>query len=181
MVTYLGPLDVSTGAPTLPAALPPSRKKLEVAVVLVGPPAVQEHNSRCALDNDIAGLNLEPISYLAVLNERWGLEKVDTIEFEYRCWLQCVRDFPGELLVPSFDCDLYWHCHILCLGLYLQQTTALFGRPLLHWPFSGARGEADAARQRSRFLKSRHIVGDLVGRVRRTHSTNLQQESSYHV
>jgi hypothetical protein len=125
-------------------------------------------DARSALDEDIASLDLASISYLAVLNERWGLEKVDAIEFEYRCWLQCVRDYPEEVIVPSFDCDLYWHSHILFLGLYLEQSRRLFGRVLLHFPFSGVRGEDDAALQEARFLKSRRIVGGLVDRVRRT-------------
>jgi hypothetical protein len=137
-----------------------------------------ERDIRSALDEDIVGLDLAPISYLAVLNEHWDLEKVDAIELEYRCWLQCVRDFPEEVIVPSFDCDLYWHQHILYLGLYLEQMQRLFGRVLLHYPFSGLLGEADAALQENRFLKSRHIVGDLVDRVRRTHSITLQLEKA---
>jgi hypothetical protein len=177
MVTYLGPPDGSTGAPALPAALPPSRKKLEVTVVLVGPPTLQERGFRCGLDADIAGLDLESISYLAVLNEHWDLDKVDAIELEYRCWLQCVRDFPEETVVPSYDCDLYWHCHILFLGQYMEQTRQIFGYVLLHFPFSGLLGEADAALQEARFLKSRRIVGDLLDRVRRARSVNLQLES----
>jgi hypothetical protein len=176
MVTYLGPPGGSTGVPALSAALPPARKKLEVAVVLVGPPALQERRTRCGLDEDIAGLDLESISYLAVLNERWDLDKVDAIELEYRCWLQCVRDFPEETVVPSFDCDLYWHQHILYLGLYLEQMHRIFGHVLLHYPFSGLLGEADAALQQARYVKSRRIVGDLVNRVRRTHSINLEME-----
>jgi hypothetical protein len=159
-----------------PAGPAPPGGTLELSRVSAGPTPTQDRETRSALDEDIAGLHLEPVSYLAVLSERWGLDKVDAIELEYRCLLQCVRDFPEQLLAPSLDCDLYWHCHILCLDLYLRQTTGLFGRPLLHWPFSGARGEADAARQRARFLKSRRIVGDLIERVRRARQTNLQQE-----
>jgi hypothetical protein len=125
--------------------------------------------ARSTLDEDIARLDLAPVSYLVVLNEGWSLEKIDAIELEYKCWLQCVRDFPDQSVVPSRDCDIYWHAHILTLGLYLQQTCELFGRPLLHWPFAGLQGEADAAQHQDHFLKSRCSVSDLVDRVRRTH------------
>jgi hypothetical protein len=169
------------GSPTdtvdSPAGGDPARPaSLEGSVVPVEP-AATSRDARCALDEDIAGLDLASISYLVVLNENWDLQKVDAIEFEYRCWLQCVRDFPDQVIVPSRDCDLYWHQHILFLALYLEQTRQLFGQPLLHWPFAGLLGEADAALQEARFLKSRRIVDDLVDRVRRTHSINLQTES----
>jgi hypothetical protein len=136
-----------------------------------GPPAADgggQKLPRQQLDGDIAGLDLAPVSYLAVLTEGWDLEKVDAMEFEYKAWLQCVRDFPEQRIVPSWDCDRYWHCHILITELYLEQTTRLFGQPLHHYPFAGARGEADAAQHRARFQASRPIVKALVSRVRST-------------
>jgi hypothetical protein len=171
MVADFGPTLALTGDPA--QALP--RRKLEVSVVRVNP---QVRDSRSALDEDIAGLDLEPISYLAVLNERWDLPKVDAIELEYRCWLQCVRDYPEEVIVPSFDCDLFWHQHVLYLELYLEQMQRIFGRVLLHYPFSGLLGESDAALQEARFLKSRRIVDGLLNRLPRTHSINLQLEKA---
>jgi hypothetical protein len=176
MALYLEPGAGTPGATVVAPADLQLRRRLEASVVLVGSAAAASPDVRTELDEDIAGLDLEPISYLAVLNERWDLAKVDAMELEYRCWLQCVRDFPQEVIVPSFDCDLYWHCHILYLGLYLEQTTRLFGAPLLHWPFSGLLGEADAALQRERFVKSRRIIGDLVERVAHTRSINVQPE-----
>jgi hypothetical protein len=122
---------------------------------------------RTSLDEDIAGLNLDPVSFLAVRTHGWDLKTVDAIEMEYRCFLQCVRDFPEEVIVPPMDVDLYWHCHILSLGMYLEQTTRLFGHPLLHWPYSGVMGEADAARQAARFEHSRPILADLTERILR--------------
>jgi hypothetical protein len=122
---------------------------------------------RTSLDDDIASLNLDPISFLAVRTHGWNLQTVDTIEMEYRCFLQCVRDFPEEVIVPRMDVDLYWHCHILSLGMYLEQTTRLFGHPLLHWPYSGVMGEADAARQAARFEHSRPILASLTERMLR--------------
>ena len=125
---------------------------------------------RWTLDEDILELNLEPIAFLVALTERWGVERIDATELEYRCFLQLARDFPDRPLAPSRDVDAFWHCHVLTLGLYLEHCQKVFGRPLLHWPFSGALGEADAARQRARFEESRCLISELLHRVRSTHS-----------
>ena len=124
---------------------------------------------RWTLDQEILELNLEPIAFLVALTEHWGVERIDAAELEYRCFLQLARDFPDRPLAPSRDCDIFWHCHVLTLGLYLEHCQKVFGRPLLHWPFSGAMGEADAARQRARFEESRGLINELVNRVRSTH------------
>lgn len=123
---------------------------------------------RWILDEEIRELNLEPIAFLVALTERWDVERIDAAELEYRCFLQLARDFPDRLLAPSRDVDIFWHCHVLTLGLYLEHCQKVFGRPLLHWPFSGAMGEADAARQRARFEESRCLISELVNRVRST-------------
>lgn len=131
---------------------------------------------RWSLDDDILELNLEPIAFLVALTERWGVERIDAAELEYRCFLQLARDFPDRPLAPSRDADTFWHCHVLTLGLYLEHCQKVFGRPLLHWPFSGALGEADAARQAARFEESCCLISELVDRVRSTHSPNRPQE-----
>ncbi len=131
---------------------------------------------RWTLDEEILELNLEPIAFLVALTERWDVERIDATELEYRCFLQLARDFPDLPIVPSRDCDTFWHCHVLTLGLYLEHCQKVFGRPLLHYPFSGALGEADAARQRARFEESRCLMGELVDRVRSTHSLNRSKE-----
>jgi len=123
---------------------------------------------RRALDPDILALNLEPVSYLIACEQPWPLQKIDAVEFEYRCFLQLARDYPEEGLAPSRDCDLYWHAHILNLELYLADCRRLFGAPLLHYPFSGRLGPADAARQRARFRRHRRLLDDLMSRVPRT-------------
>lgn len=120
---------------------------------------------RSALDSDISGLNLEPVSHLVAMEQPWSIERLDAAEAEYRCFLQSVRDVPDEPMVPSRDCDIYWHAHILILELYLKHCNDLFGRPLLHYPFSGHFGDADAKRQSARFARSQRIMADLVDRV----------------
>lgn len=128
--------------------------------------------SRCALDCDIVALNLEPISYLVALKEPWTLQKLDAVELEYRCFLQLVRDYPGEGIAPSEDCDTYWHHHILALELYLAHCQTLFGGPLLHYPFSGRMGPRDAERQWQRFMRSQRLITDLITRVQSTPATD---------
>jgi hypothetical protein len=137
-------------------------------------------SDRHALDPDIAALNLEPISYLIALEQPWSLEKLDAIELEYRCFLQLVRDRPDENIVPSRDCDIYWHAHILALGLYLEHCQQLFGAPLLHYPFSGQLGPEDAALQQARFRRCRRLHIDLMTRVLRTQTCDTTGEEHDH-
>jgi hypothetical protein len=120
---------------------------------------------RTALDPDISSLNLEPVSYLVAREQTWSLQRIDEIELEYRAYLQIVRDQPDQSIVPSRDCDTYWHAHILILDLYLDQCSKLFGKPLSHYPFSGCFGEADAAQQNARFSQSQQRVTDLIRRL----------------
>ena len=128
-------------------------------------------STRRALDRDIAELDLEPISYLVARDQpSWSLAKLDRTELAYRCFLQLVRDYPQDSIAPSPDCDLYWHCHILALELYLQHCEALFGGPLLHYPFSGALGPEDEARQRARSRRCQRLHADLMNRVLSTHN-----------
>lgn len=123
-------------------------------------------STRRVLDPDILDLDLEPISYLAARDQpSWSLEKLDATELGYRCFLQLVRDYPDENIAPNLDCDLYWHSHILALELYLQHCEALFGGPLLHYPFSGSLGPEDEARQRARCARSWRLHADLMSRV----------------
>lgn len=140
-------------------------------------PARQDPASRDTLDADIRNLDLEPISFLVAFEQGWPLQKLDAIELEYRCFLQLVRDYPDDNIVPSRDCDLYWHAHILTLGLYLEHCAQLFGAPLLHYPFSGVLGEEDFARQQARFLHCRALHTGLINRVLGTHHCDTMGES----
>lgn len=133
--------------------------------------AAFDPSTRCALDQDILELDLEPISYLVALDQpSWPLAKLDATEFAYRCFLQLVRDHPGENIAPSRDCDLYWHNHILALELYLRHCEALFGGPLLHYPFSGTLSPEDEARQRARLQRCLRLHRELMSRVLSTHN-----------
>ena len=130
-------------------------------------------SARRAFDPDIRDLDLEPISFLVAFEQFWPLPKVDAVEFEYRCFLQLVRDHPGEAIAPSRDCDLYWHAHILTLELYLQHCRRLFGKPLLHYPFSGSLGPEDLVLQQERFARCRALFEDLMSRVPRTRPVSV--------
>jgi hypothetical protein len=141
-----------------------------------GQPAF-DPSTRCALDQDILELDLEPISYLVALDQpSWSLARLDVTELGYRCFLQLVRDYPGDSIAPSRDCDLYWHSHILALELYLEHCQALFGRPLLHYPFSGTLGPEDEAIQRARLRRCLRLHTDLMSRVLGTHHSDTTGE-----
>ena len=144
--------------------------------------AGHDPSMRCVLDPDIAGLDLEPISFLVALEQPWPLEKLDATEFEYRCFLQLVRDYPEDNIAPGRDCDTYWHAHILALGLYLEHCRTLFGGPLLHYPFSGTLGPQDAALQQERFRRSRRLHAELMNRVLGTQhrGTNGDRHDTIH-
>lgn len=136
----------------------------------------RDPSDRHAFDPDIAALDLEPISYLVAMEQPWSLEKLDAIELEYRCFLQLVRDHPNENIVPSRDCDTYWHAHILALGLYLEHCRQLFSAPLLHYPFSGQLGPEDFALQQQRFRRCRRLHTELMTRVLRTQTCDTAGE-----
>jgi hypothetical protein len=117
------------------------------------------------LDPDIDSMYLDHVSVLIAIEEDWSLQKIDRIEIEYRCFWQVIRRHPDMLIVPTLDIDRYWHAHILCLRSYLDDCQRIFGYPLIHWPFSGRFGGADAVRQHQLITESRPLLVELVNRV----------------
>lgn len=92
--------------------------------------AEESAGGREELDGDIAELNLARVGFRATVSEGWSQEKVEAVELEYRCLLQCLRDFPEDTIEPSRDCDRFWCCHFQCEDLYRQQITQILGRYL---------------------------------------------------
>lgn len=56
---------------------------------------------------------------------------------QYRRFLFLHYSFPNQLLVPSQDIDLVWHCHILDTTKYREDCEFLFGRFIDHHPHFG--------------------------------------------
>jgi hypothetical protein len=126
------------------------------------------------LDADIRELNLVPVCFLLATSQQWPLARIRRAELEYRLFLQMVRNDPRQIPVPSLDADQFWHGHLQCLELYVDDCQRLFGRLLLHYPFAGAFGGNDTRRQRQRFQKSQAKLAEMRG-ARRPARTNLRQ------
>jgi hypothetical protein len=88
-------------------------------------PAAQHIPLRIALDDAIADLDLEPVSYLMVLVHRWTLGQAAEAAQEYRCWLQSGRDRPDEVILPSAEAHLFWQCHMMTRR-YQEQMQEIF-------------------------------------------------------
>lgn len=126
------------------------------------------------LDADIRELNLVPVCFLLATSQKWPLDRIRRAELEYRLFLQMVRNNPRQTQVPSVDADEFWHGHLQCLELYVDDCQRLFGRLLLHYPFAGAFGGNDTHRQRRRFKESQARLAEMRG-VRQSARTNLRQ------
>jgi hypothetical protein len=111
-----------------------------------------------ALDPDIAELDLAPIAFKACMDEGWDIEKVDTVTLRYRWFLQTIRSEPDASLAPPRDVDLFWHHHILDTRKYIEDCQRLFGQYIHHFPYSGIRGDKDAAEQDERFQRSQRLL-----------------------
>jgi hypothetical protein len=77
--------------------------------------------------------------------EAWSKTKADIVEIEYRRFLYLAIAFPDERKTPLEDVDTFWHYHILDTMKYAADCEAAFGHFLHHFPYSGLRGEEDAA------------------------------------
>ena len=75
----------------------------------------------------------------------WTNAKAAGVEKQYRNWLYLRRKYEGEQLPPSSDIDQFWHAHILDTRAYHRDCARIFGSYHHHFPYFGARGEADRA------------------------------------
>ena len=124
----------------------------------------------------IRDLDLEPISFCAAVEYGWSLDKVDSVELEYRAFLQAIHDHPGRAISPGRDCDLYWHMHLLDTQRYLEDCTRIFGRFIHHFPYSGIRSAQDLKLQRRRYAQSQVIIGRVLAGLRNSTSTQSTEK-----
>merc|ERR1711959_20823 len=64
----------------------------------------------------------------AVVNDEWIRRAVS----RYQIFLGLARDNPGQIVVPTLDIDLIWHCHMLSPNDYADDCNAIMGRILSH-------------------------------------------------
>lgn len=74
---------------------------------------------------------------------RWPAEQCDWAEAQYKRWLFLRRKYEDEPLAPNHELDVFWHEHILDTRAYFRDTARIFGYYQHHFPYFGARGEAD--------------------------------------
>lgn len=72
-------------------------------------------------------------------------ELCEEAEDLYRRFLALVVRYPDRIICPTGPIDTFWHAHILDTHAYERDCTALFGRPLHHFPYFGMRGPEDRA------------------------------------
>ncbi len=73
----------------------------------------------------------------------WDETMLDWAEQEYRRFLALNYAYPDRAIVPDEAVDEFWHQHILDTRAYANDTMAVFGYFLHHFPYLGMRGPED--------------------------------------
>lgn len=111
-------------------------------------------------------LDFGPLVYkLMHAEDRPGIsleQALDAVK-KYKGFLLLYYLSPGKMLSPSRYIDYVWHTHILDTELYATQTRALFGYYLHHFPFFGARGEADQKELLAAATLTRELAAKYLG------------------
>jgi hypothetical protein len=118
--------------------------------------------SKIAIDTDIATIDLDAISYKALLETGWSIEEVDDATLEYRVFLHLIRYSLSAGLAPSKRVDIIWHHHILDTEKYMSDCQQLFGRYIHHYPYAGMLSEIDAKEQHACFEKTQKLTKALL-------------------
>jgi hypothetical protein len=95
--------------------------------------------------------------------EGWSQAKVNAVETEYRRFLYMAAAFPDERNSPLEDVDTFWHYHILDTRKYAADCQAVFGQFLHHFPYSGLRGNEDAAAHEAACERMRVLYEETFG------------------
>ena len=105
-------------------------------------------------------LDLEPIKFSLTQREEganWSEDKAKLLEVWYRRFLYLVSLYPGKVIVPGKDIDIFWHTHILDTQKYMADCETLFGRYFHHFPYFGMRGEKDRSNLEKAFRETDHL------------------------
>jgi hypothetical protein len=109
----------------------------------------------------IDGLDLEPIACKLMHPEPgpavMTLAGADQLIAVYRCFLKLCAWYPAESIVPSKAIDEVWHAHILDTAKYDQDSRAVFGFFLHHFPYFGLRGADDQTTWQAAYARTRDL------------------------
>ena len=96
-------------------------------------------------DMSIKKLNLQPIIYKLVKEEKWTLEAAIKSSKQYKQFLYLCKKYTGLNLkiVPTKSIDAIWHCHIEDTAKYQKDCEDIFGYFLHHFPYFGIRSDED--------------------------------------
>lgn len=95
----------------------------------------------------------------------WDDKTLDHVEKEYRRFLALAYAYPERRIVPDRMVDEFWHQHILDTRAYADDTRAIFGHFLHHFPYLGMRGPDDEERLMQHYSESLELHRLHFGRV----------------
>lgn len=112
------------------------------------------------------GLNLDAIKEKLMhveSGEGWSSSQVESVEREYRRFLELMKLFPNEQASPSVEVDTFWHYHILDTRKYAADCEQFFGYFLHHYPYVGIHGEDAAEMHRKAGERMRELYAQVYG------------------
>lgn len=83
------------------------------------------------------GFELAIQKILESKSDEWNLERAEKAVLNYQRYIAVTKALGGIQLVPNADIDEIWHMHILDTRAYMQDSNALFGEYLHHYPYFG--------------------------------------------
>jgi hypothetical protein len=139
--------------------LPRSREPHQKGIVM--PVTIDLTPIQVQMGERIDGLDLEPVVFKLTHPEPGGtgmtLVEADQLIAAYRGFLKLCAWYPDLSFVPSKAVDQVWHAHILDTAKYADDTRAVFGRVLDHFPYLGMRGADDEAAWQDAFARTRDM------------------------
>jgi hypothetical protein len=109
----------------------------------------------------VDALDLDPVVFKLMHPEPgeqvMTLAEADELIGAYRCFLKLCAWYPGESIVPTRAVDEAWHAHILDTAKYAEDSQAVFGFFLDHFPYLGLRGPDDEATWQAAAARTRDL------------------------
>jgi hypothetical protein len=117
------------------------------------------------LPSSVRQLNFDVIKRKILLEREvpWDREECEFIESEYRKFLTLALTFPERYIVPTKLVDTFWHYHILDTQKYYNDSQAVFGSILHHYPYFGLGGADAKLALRTAFEETKQLYRETFG------------------